>query len=190
MLLLIVTIDPIRPGASLAAAANTLGRADHDLFLAAPACSSLDGAFPPLGTAGWLPLRRAGNPLALAINVWAVGRWARVLRPDLLLADSAGAGVIANMARGAAGNGALSVLMLNRLPPTTGFLNRMLATKAIQECDRLLVPETWFREACVTLGARRADTLIAAGPAQVAGLCEDLEREYALVRPRPVSRGS
>lgn len=127
--------------------------------------------------------------MAMAVNLWAVSRWARELSPDLLLADSPAAGVIANVARGTAGNGALSVLMLDHLPPTAGFLDRVLAAKAIQECDRLLLPLADLREALVLRGARRADTLIAADATEVALLCQDLERENALVRPRPVPPG-
>ncbi|HBY96609.1 MAG TPA: hypothetical protein DEP84_22140 [Chloroflexi bacterium] len=191
MRLLIVTVDALCPEAPLTAVARALRGAGHTVFVAAPLGDmAAEAALAQFSVAGWLPLRQARGLLALSVNVWAVSRWARVLRPDILLADGPAGGVIANMARGAGGGSAVSLLMLDRLPATTRLLDRKLAAKAIQESDRLLVPEAGLREAFVMRGARRADTLVVVEIAEVAMLCESLEHENARGRPRPVAPDS
>lgn len=190
MRLLILESDSLGPPGLMADVAGSLVAAGHKVFVAAPppAGMSAAAARARLGVTGWLALRSGACLPALIINMWGVSGWVRVLRPDLLLAGSVVAALIANVARGATGGEAFSTLVLDRLPTPTTVVDRVLATKVVRECDRLFVMQPDLREALVERGSRRADTLVAAGPDDIVALCEVLEQEKAFILPQPASR--
>jgi hypothetical protein len=87
------------------------------------------------------------------------------------VADSPGGGVIATAARGSSGGHALLVLLLDRVPPMAGFLARLLVTRAVQQCDRLLTARPELCPAFVPLGARRADVHSIVDPQAALAFC-------------------
>lgn len=191
MRLLAISVERLDPSTGLGAAVALLRENRYTTFVAAPPGigASAASARAQFAASGWLPLRQGTGMVALILNTWAVRRWVTEIRPDVLLAAGTTAGVIANAARGRTGGQTVSVVRLDDLPPATGWLESIRAARTIQASDRLLVPDAELRDRLVSRGARRADTLVAPGPADVVVVCQQLEREIALLLPLPEPAG-